>query len=241
MATLLRTEGLTKRFRGLVAADGLDFALMKGEVRCVIGPNGAGKTTFISMISGHVEPTAGRIYFKDRNITGLSVPRRAQLGIGRKFQTPSVFEGLSTFANLELAVLRRAKAKSERRRTIDAILETIRLGDARDTPAQFLSHGQRQWLEIGLLLANEVELLLLDEPTAGMTAEETAATGQLVHHLAADRDLSVIIIEHDINFVRELKAPITVLHLGRVLREGSFDEIADDEQIRQVYLGTAHA
>ena len=120
MATLLRTEGLTKRFRGLVAADGLDFALMKGEVRCVIGPNGAGKTTFISMISGHVEPTAGRIYFRDRNITGLSVPRRAQLGIGRKFQTPSVFEGLSTFANVELAVLRRAKAKSERRRTIDA-------------------------------------------------------------------------------------------------------------------------
>ncbi|MGH6926690.1 MAG: ATP-binding cassette domain-containing protein, partial [Dongiaceae bacterium] len=118
---------------------------------------------------------------------------------------------------------------------------TIRLGDERDTPAQFLSHGQRQWLEIGLLLANEVELLLLDEPTAGMTAEETAATGQLVQHLAADRALSVIIIEHDINFVRELKAPITVLHLARVLREGSFDQIADDEQIRQVYLGTAHA
>jgi urea ABC transporter ATP-binding protein UrtD len=241
MSTLLRTEGLTKRFRGLLAADGLDFALAKGEVRCVIGPNGAGKTTFISMISGHVEPTAGSITFKDRDITAFSVPRRAQFGIGRKFQTPSVFEGLSTFANLELAVLRRGKSASERRRAIGAILETIRLGEERDTPAQFLSHGQRQWLEIGLLLANEVELLLLDEPTAGMTAEETAATGQLVHHLAADRNLSVIIIEHDINFVRELKAPIMVLHLGRVLREGSFDDIAADEQIRQVYLGTAHA
>jgi urea ABC transporter ATP-binding protein UrtD len=241
MSTLLRTQGLTKRFRGLLAADSLDFALAKGEVRCVIGPNGAGKTTFISMISGHVEPTAGRITFKDRDITAFSVPRRAQLGIGRKFQTPSVFEGLSTFANLELAVLRRGKAASERRRAIDAILETIRLDGERDTPAQFLSHGQRQWLEIGLLLANEVELLLLDEPTAGMTAEETAATGQLVHHLAADRNLSVIIIEHDINFVRELRAPTMVLHLGRVLREGSFDDIAADEQIRQVYLGTAHA
>jgi ABC-type uncharacterized transport system ATPase subunit len=169
------------------------------------------------------------------------VPLRARLGIGRKFQTPSVFEGLSTFENLELAMLRRSKARAERLRAIEAILETIRLEAERDTPAQFLSHGQRQWLEIGLLLGNEVELLLLDEPTAGMTAEETAATGQLVHHLATDRNLSVIIIEHDINFVRELRAPITVLHLGRVLREGSFDEIAADEQIRQVYLGTAHA
>jgi len=239
MATLLRTEGLTKHFRGLVAAEDLAFALAKGEVRCVIGPNGAGKTTFISMISGHVEPTAGRIWFKDQDITRLSVARRAQIGIGRKFQTPSVFEGLSAFANLELAMLRRSHARSERARAIDAILDTIRLVEQRDTPAQFLSHGQRQWLEIGLLLANEVELLLLDEPTAGMTAEETAATGHLVQHLATDRKLSVIIIEHDINFIRELQAPITVLHLGRLLREGTFDEIAEDAQVRQVYLGTA--
>jgi urea ABC transporter ATP-binding protein UrtD len=242
MAALLRTAGLTKHFRGLVATEDLSFTLAKGEVRCVIGPNGAGKTTFISMISGHVEPTAGHIWFKERDITRLSVARRAQIGIGRKFQTPSVFEGLSALENLELAVLRRAKSRAERARAIAAILETIRLTEQRDTPAQFLSHGQRQWLEIGLLLANEVELLLLDEPTAGMTAEETAATGQLVHHLAADRSLSVVIIEHDINFIRELKAPITVLHLGRLLREGTFDEIAEDAQVRQVYLGTsAHA
>ena len=239
MAALLRTEGLTKRFRGLVAAEDLSFALAKGEVRCVIGPNGAGKTTFISMISGHVGPTSGRIWFKDRDITRLSVARRARIGIGRKFQTPSVFEGLSAFANLELAMLRRARATAERRRAIDGILDTIRLREQQDSPAQFLSHGQRQWLEIGLLLANEVELLLLDEPTAGMTAEETAATGQLVQHLAADRALSVIIIEHDINFIRGLKAPVTVLHLGRLLREGSFDEIAEDAQVRQVYLGTS--
>ena len=239
MAALLRTSGLTKHFRGLVAAEDLSFTLAKGEVRCVIGPNGAGKTTFISMISGHVEPTAGEIWFKDRNITRLSVVRRAQIGIGRKFQTPSVFEGLSTFANLELAMLRRSRGRAARLRSINDILDTIRLRDQRATPAQFLSHGQRQWLEIGLLLANEVELLLLDEPTAGMTAEETAATGQLIHHLAADRSLSVIIIEHDINFIRELKAPISVLHLGRLLREGTFDEIADDAQVREVYLGTA--
>ena len=238
MAALLRTEGLTKHFRGLVAVEDLSFALAKGEVRCVIGPNGSGKTTFISMISGHVEPTAGRIWFKEREITRLSVVRRAQVGIGRKFQTPSVFEGLGALQNLELAGLRLAKPRAERMRASESILETIRLVEQRDTPAQFLSHGQRQWLEIGLLLANEVELLLLDEPTAGMTAEETAATGQLVQHLAADRSLSVIIIEHDINFIRELKAPITILHLGRLLREGSYDEIAEDAQVRQVYLGT---
>jgi urea ABC transporter ATP-binding protein UrtD len=241
MAALLRTEGLTKHFRGLVAVQDLSFALAKGEVRCVIGPNGAGKTTFISMISGHVEPTAGRIWFKEADITELSVARRAQVGIGRKFQTPSVFEGLSALKNLELASLRRRASRAERMRAIGSILETIRLVEQQDTPAQFLSHGQRQWLEIGLLLANEVELLLLDEPTAGMTAEETAATGQLVQHLAADRHLSVIIIEHDINFIRELKAPITILHLGRLLREGSYAEIAEDPQVREVYLGTGHA
>jgi ABC-type uncharacterized transport system ATPase subunit len=153
-----------------------------------------------------------------------------------------VFEGLSAFQNLELASLRRKKSSTERLRGIDQILDTIRLNEQRDMPAQFLSHGQRQWLEIGLLLANEAELLLLDEPTAGMTSEETAATGQLVQHLASDRSLSVVIIEHDINFIRALKAPVTVLHLGRKLREGSFDEIAEDEQVRQVYLGTtSHA
>jgi len=242
VGALLRTENLTKHFRGVVAAENLAFTLSKGEVRCIIGPNGAGKTTFISMISGHVTPTAGRIWFRDRDITPLSIPRRAQVGIGRKFQTPSVFDGLSALQNLELAALRRAKPRAARERAVNSILETIRLVDQRDMPAQFLSHGQRQWLEIGLLLANEAELLLLDEPTAGMTAEETMATGQLVHHLAAGRNLSVIIIEHDINFIRELEAPITVLHLGRLLREGTFHETAQDECVRQVYLGnTAHA
>ena len=241
MAALLRTEKLTKHFRGLVANEDISFLLDRGEVRCVIGPNGAGKTTFLSMISGHVTPTAGRVWFKDRDITHSPVPRRATIGIGRKFQTPSVFEGLSAHDNLELASLKRKKSRTDRMRAIDNILDTIRLREQRDLPAQFLSHGQRQWLEIGLLLANEAELLLLDEPTAGMTSEETAATGQLVQHLARDRSLSVIIIEHDINFIRNLQAPVTVLHLGRKLREGRFEEIADDEHVRQVYLGTGHA
>ena len=242
MTALLEAESLTKRFRGLVANDEVSFRLDSGEVRCVIGPNGAGKTTFISMVSGHLRPTSGRVLFKGRDITRLSVIERARVGIARKFQTPTIFENLTTFENLELAVLRRDLGGRARERAIDEILELIRLGEERETRALGLSHGQRQWLEIGLLLGISAELLLLDEPTAGMTAEETAATGRLVRELAEERNLSVIIIEHDIHFIRELAAPITVLHLGRVLREGSYDEIAADSQVRQVYLGgEAHA
>jgi ABC-type uncharacterized transport system ATPase subunit len=218
MAELLRTEGLTKRFQGLLANDAIDFRLASRELRCVIGPNGAGKTTFISMISGHLRPTAGTIWYRGEKITQLPVPARARRGIGRKFQTPSVFDNQSVLENAELAVL-------------------VRLEDQADVLARNLSHGQRQWLEIALLLANDAKLLLLDEPTAGMTAEETAATGQLVRQLIAEQDVAAIIIEHDINFIRALRAPITVLHLGRVLVEGSFDEIAGDAQVREVYLG----
>jgi urea ABC transporter ATP-binding protein UrtD len=238
MSTLLKTELLTKRFRGLVANQDVSFELETGRVHSVIGPNGAGKTTFISMISGHLTPSSGRILYKGQDITGLSVVRRARIGIARKFQTPSVFDNLSAFENIELAVLRTKLSEAERQKRIADVLELVRLQNDQDTPVQFLSHGQRQWLEIGLLIGIEAELLLLDEPTAGMTAEETAATGELVNSLARERDLSVIIIEHDINFIRDLRAPITVLHLGKVLKEGSFDELSQDEQVREVYLGT---
>ena len=237
MAELLRTEGLTKRFRGLVANEDIDFSLEGGAVHCIIGPNGAGKTTFLSMISGHQEPSAGRIFYKGRDITRTSVVERARFGIGRKFQTPTVFDNLAAWENVELAVLR-AKCSPERREgRIAEVLSAVRLADEARTIVRHMSHGQRQWLEIGLLIGNESELLLLDEPTAGMTAEETAATGELVWRLASERKLSVIIIEHDINFIRNLRAPVTVLHLGRVLRSGPFDEIAGDPQVREVYLG----
>ncbi len=237
MAELLRTENLTKRFQGLLAADAIDFRLASGELRCVIGPNGAGKTTFISMISGHLRPTAGRIWYRGEPITHLPVPARARRGIGRKFQTPSVFDNQSVYENAELAVLAAARRPGAGRARIAEVLELVRLDDQAHVVARNLSHGQRQWLEIGLLLANDAKLLLLDEPTAGMTAEETAATGQLVRQLIAELDVAAIIIEHDINFIRALKAPITVLHLGRVLVEGSFDEIERDAQVREVYLG----
>jgi urea ABC transporter ATP-binding protein UrtD len=239
MAELLRTEGLRKRFRGLVANDDIGFSLEAGHIRCIIGPNGAGKTTFISMISGHLPPSGGRIWFKGQDVTRLPAYRRAQMGIARKFQTPSVFDRLSVHGNLELAALGKSVPPQRRRARIDEVLELTRLEEERGLAASALSHGQRQWLEIGMLLANRAELLLLDEPTAGMTSEETRATGELIGALASIHRLSVIIIEHDINFIRGLKAPITVLHLGRVLLQGSFDEVSENEEVRNVYLGRA--
>lgn len=237
MSVLLETKNLSKHYAGLVANQDINFSLEVGSIRCVIGPNGSGKTTFISMISGHLRPTEGRIIYKDRDITDLSVIRRARIGIARKFQTPTVFENLTAYQNIELAVLGTGCPRAKRHRRIFEILDLIRLSEVWDRPAQFLSHGQRQWLEVGLLIAIEAELLLLDEPTAGMTAEETASTARLVQMLARELKLSVIIIEHDINFIRDLRAPVTVLHLGRVLLDGSFEEVAANDRVRDVYLG----
>lgn len=234
---MLSTTGLTKRFGGLVANDGINFELETGTLRCVIGPNGAGKTTFISMISGHLQPSSGRIRFKGADITRFSIERRAQLGICRKFQTPSLFLNLTVAENIELAVLATHRPRTERRRRIDDVLESIRLEDLRGEAVNTLTHGQRQWLEVGLLIAKDSVLLLLDEPTAGMTAEETRATGMLIRNLVSRAGLSVIIIEHDIKFIRDLAAPVTVLHQGRVLCEGDFAAVSEDTRVRDIYLG----
>lgn len=239
MAELLRTEGLTKRFRGLTANEDINFQMEAGTIRCVIGPNGAGKTTFLSMISGHQIPTSGRISYQGRDVTRLSVVERARIGIGRKFQTPTVFDNLTVRENVELAMLRIEATAGVRARKIDSVLEAIRLTESGQKLVKHLSHGQRQWLEIGLLLGNESQLLLLDEPTAGMTNEETAATGRLIRQLVDERNLTAIIIEHDINFIRDLNAQVTVLHLGKMLMEGSFEEVAADPTVRAVYLGAA--
>jgi urea ABC transporter ATP-binding protein UrtD len=238
MTELLRTENLTKRFRGLTANENIDFQIDVGAVRCVIGPNGAGKTTFLSMLSGHQKPSAGRIIYDGREITGMPVVQRAQIGIGRKFQTPTVFNNLTVRENIELAVLRIESGSRARERKINMVLEEVRLEDQRDKVVKHLSHGQRQWLEVGLLLGNESRLLLLDEPTAGMTNEETAATGRLIRKLANEHQLTIIIIEHDIHFIRDLQSRVTVLHLGKILMEGSFDEVAANPTVRAVYLGT---
>lgn len=238
MTELLRTENLTKRFRGLTANENIDFQIDVGAVRCVIGPNGAGKTTFLSMLSGHQKPSAGRIIYDGREITGMPVVQRAQIGIGRKFQTPTVFNNLTVRENIELAVLRIESGSRARERKINVVLEEVRLENQRDKVVKHLSHGQRQWLEVGLLLGNESRLLLLDEPTAGMTNEETAATGRLIRKLANEHQLTIIIIEHDIHFIRDLQSRVTVLHLGKILMEGSFDEVAANPTVRAVYLGT---
>ena len=238
MSALLEVRGVTKRFSGLIANEDVNLTLAPGEIRSIIGPNGAGKTTLISMISGHLKPSEGQIIYEGKDITRLDVPRRARLGIVRKFQTPSVFHGLSVHDNIELAVIASGLARHKRQARISDVLEHVRLGPHAGVPAARLSHGQRQWLEIGLLLGNNARLLLLDEPTAGMTAEETHATGRLIRDLSAELHLAAIIIEHDIKFIRDLDAPITVLHLGKVFREGSYEQISEDAHVRNIYLGT---
>jgi branched-chain amino acid transport system ATP-binding protein len=238
MTVLLQIKGLTKRFQGLVANKDVDFTLGEGEVRSVIGPNGAGKTTFISMISGHLRPTSGAIVYKGQDITRQSLPVRASHGIIRKFQTPSVFNGLSVYQNIELSVIASRAASRNTAARVGEVMELVRLSDHARTLASTLSHGQRQWLEIGMLLGAQAQLLLLDEPTAGMTAEETHATGVLINDLTRELNLSAIIIEHDINFIKSLKAPITVLHLGKVFREGTYERISADPEVRSIYLGT---
>ena len=241
MSSLLRTEKLTKRFKGLLANDDINMEIFDGDVRCIIGPNGAGKTTLISMISGHIKPTLGNVFFQNKLINNLSLVNRSCLGIGRKFQTPTVFDNLNVERNIELSILRHNLSKKNLFKKIDETLEIVRLHEHRNILANALSHGQRQWLEIGLLIGNNAKLLLLDEPTAGMTSEETIATTKLINQLADEKNLSAIVIEHDINFVRELGAKITVLHLGKVFTEGTYEQIEKNKNVREIYLGKADA
>tara|TARA_B100000315_G_C14516595_1_gene559475 strand:+ start:254 stop:979 length:726 start_codon:yes stop_codon:yes gene_type:complete len=241
MSSLLRTEKLTKRFKGLLANDDINMEIFDGDVRCIIGPNGAGKTTLISMISGHIKPTLGNVFFQNKLINNLSLVNRSCLGIGRKFQTPTVFDNLNVERNIELSILRHNLSKKIIFKKIDETLEIVRLHEHRNILANALSHGQRQWLEIGLLIGNNAKLLLLDEPTAGMTSEETIATTKLINQLADEKNLSAIVIEHDINFVRELGAKITVLHLGKVFTEGTYEQIEKNKKVREIYLGKADA
>jgi len=241
MSSLLRTEKLTKRFKGLLANDDINMEIFDGDVRCIIGPNGAGKTTLISMISGHIKPTLGNVFFQNKLINNLSLVNRSCLGIGRKFQTPTVFDNLNVERNIELSILRHNLSKTKLFKKIDETLEIVRLHEHRNILANALSHGQRQWLEIGLLIGNNAKLLLLDEPTAGMTSEETIATTKLINQLADEKNLSAIVIEHDINFVRELGAKITVLHLGKVFIEGTYEQIEKNKNVREIYLGKADA
>jgi urea transport system ATP-binding protein len=239
----LHTTGLTRHFGGLVAVDKVDLSLAPGELRCLIGPNGAGKTTLFNLITGKLRPDSGRIYLFGEEITRLGVRAIARKGVGRKFQVPSVFEDLAVIDNLRVAVQGLSpvlplllSAYDERAEgTVTEILEQVRLGEKRSRKAGELSHGEKQWLEIGMVLASRPRLLLLDEPTAGMTPDETLETAQLLREASANT--STIVIEHDLKFVRAIGKFITVLHRGAVLAEGPIDDIAANTTVRDVYLG----
>lgn len=242
--SLLYLDGVTLSFDGFRALNGLSLVVEPGEMRAIVGPNGAGKTTMMDVVTGKTRPDAGRVLFKESiDLTRHDEAGIARLGIGRKFQKPTVFENHTVSDNLELAL------KGERglfrtllfgltgaqRARIEEVLGIVRLAAFADRLAGELSHGQKQWLEIGMLLVQDPELLLVDEPVAGMTDAETEATAELLRAIAEDH--SVIVVEHDMAFVRALGARVTVLHEGGVLAEGSLDQVQDHPRVIEVYLG----
>jgi len=243
-SALLYLNGVTVSFDGFRALNNLSFAIEPGEMRAIIGPNGAGKTTMMDVVTGKTRPDQGDVMFDGLyNLTRLDEAEIAELGIGRKFQKPTVFESHTVNDNLELALKadRRARAalwwreSSAERDRIDELLKIIRLTAVRDRLAGSLSHGQRQWLEIGMLLAQEPKLLLVDEPVAGMTDAETRQTAELLKEI--NRDRTVVVVEHDMAFVRDLGVKVTCLHEGSVLAEGTIDQVSANERVVEVYLG----
>ena len=241
---LLYVNGVTVSFDGFKALNELSLVVEEGELRTIIGPNGAGKTTMMDVVTGRTRPDSGEVFFRgSTDLTRLDEAAIANLGIGRKFQRPTVFENLSVFENLELALADSrgtwrtlfARLTQERRDRIAGTLERIGLAEHRKQPAGALSHGQKQWLEIGMLLIHDRQLLLLDEPVAGMTDRETEETAELIRSLARDR--TIVVVEHDMAFVRSLAAKVTVLHEGSVLAEGSVEHVQNHPRVIEVYLG----
>ena len=241
---VLMLENINVSFDGFKALTDLSLNIGVGELRCVIGPNGAGKTTLMDVITGKTKPQSGRAFYdQSTDLLHLEPADIAQRGIGRKFQKPTVFEALTVFENLEIAqktdksvwASLRAKLNSEQRDRIDEMLATLRLGAERNRKAGLLSHGQKQFLEIGMLLVQEPHLLLLDEPAAGMTDAETEYTAELFRGLAGKH--SLMVVEHDMGFVETIADHVTVLHQGQVLAEGSLREVQANEQVIEVYLG----
>ncbi len=242
--SLLYLDGVSVSFDGFKALNELSLVIADGEMRAIIGPNGAGKTTMMDVITGKTRPDEGTVLFQgDTDLTRLDEADIAELGIGRKFQRPTVFESHTVWDNLELALKAPRgpfatlthRTTAEERERIDVLLETIRLVEKRDELAANLSHGQKQWLEIGMLLAQSPKLLLVDEPAAGMTDAETEQTAILLKEIA--RTQSVVVVEHDMDFVRDLGVKVTVLHEGSVLAEGSLDHVSADPRVVEVYLG----
>lgn len=243
-APILYLNGVSVSFDGFKALNGLSFYVNEGELRAIIGPNGAGKTTMMDVITGKTRPDEGEIFFKGEvDLTKSDEANTANLGIGRKFQKPTVFENHTVFENLELALEGNRsvfqslffRLDEDQLARIESVLETIALQEQRNMQAGSLSHGQKQWLEIGMLLMQDPELLLVDEPAAGMTDAETAQTAVLLKEIAKNH--SVVVVEHDMEFVKSLESKVTVLHEGSVLAEGSLDVVQNDERVIEVYLG----
>jgi urea transport system ATP-binding protein len=241
---ILYLDGVSVSLDGFKALNGLSFYVDPGELRAIIGPNGAGKTTMMDVITGKTRPDSGRVFFKGSiDLTKMDEAAIATLGIGRKFQKPTVFESHTVFENLELALKADRsvlaslffRLSGEQKDKIDEVLKTTALTALRDARAGSLSHGQKQWLEIGMLLIQDPDLLLVDEPAAGMTDAETAQTAVLLREIAQTH--SLVVVEHDMEFVRALDSKVTVLHEGSVLAEGSLEVVQQDERVIEVYLG----
>jgi urea transport system ATP-binding protein len=240
---LLAVEDLTVAFDGFKAVDGLNLYLDQNELRVIIGPNGAGKTTVLDLICGRTRATSGSIKFRNRELLGMPEHAIVRAGLGRKFQTPSIYENLTVYENLEVSYPRGRgvfgaltfKTTPEVEEKISAVAEATFLLEQLHTEGAFLSHGQKQWLEIGMLLIQDPELMMLDEPVAGMSSAEREQTAELLQRISANR--SLLIIEHDMEFVSRISRKITVLHLGRILAEGSMEEIHANQTVQDVYLG----
>ena len=242
---ILYIEGLTVSFDGFKALNDLNLYIDEGELRCIIGPNGAGKTTMMDVITGKTRPDKGTVFFgQDHDLSKMTEYEISHLGIGRKFQKPTVFLNHSVFENLELALQAKKDVwtsltkslSGEQKDLIEKDLETIGLTEQRNLRAGLLSHGQKQWLEIGMLLVQDPKLLLIDEPVAGMTHQETERTAELLASLAGKH--SVVVVEHEMDFIRSIANRVTVLHEGSVLAEGKMEDVQEDPKVMEVYLGS---
>ena len=239
----LAVEDLTVSFDGFKAIDSLNLYVDRNELRVIIGPNGAGKTTLLDLICGKTRASAGSIKFRNTELTRMAEHKRVRLGIGRKFQTPSIYENLSVYQNLEVSFPRGRsvlgalafRADDAVQQRVQAVAADIGLADRLQEEAGLLSHGQKQWLEIGMLLMQEPELLMLDEPIAGMSARERELTAELLQRICRNR--AVIVIEHDMDFVKQIAHKVTVMHQGRILAEGSMEKVQADPKVIDVYLG----
>lgn len=238
MAALLEVAEVEKDFGGVRAAADLSLSLGEGEMLCLIGPNGCGKTTLFNLVTGALKPDSGRLRFAGEDLIGLEPYQIARLGILRKFQVPGIYADLPVAENLTVAMVGSSAESAGR---LDELLDLARLADKRGLPAGGLAHGEKQWLEIAMVLARRPRLLLLDEPTNGMTAAETAATVALIRDLHARLGCAVLVIEHDMGFVRDLGCPVALMVRGHIERRGSYEELQADPLVREVYLGAESA